>query len=149
MFVSKTFSIRDAVYYHESAFTSTQTLSIPNIPTNFKMSFKNKRVSGTSWVEIGSNTNNNLFTGQIGGGGMCGIYVRVNGDYQATKTSSDGLIGANSTALVEYSYEDGVQTTKVNNETISLTNSSITARSYQKINISSTNQVSELLIMPL
>ena len=55
--VSKTFALRDALYYDGSTHTTTE-LNIPmsTVPTNFKLEYKMKLTGSTGTVNIGSNS---------------------------------------------------------------------------------------------
>ena len=122
------------------------------MPVNFVATFKVKRASGSSsnssWLEVGSNSQNCIFGGQDGRDGSIGVYVRVNNAYEQYDHSSDGVLSIGVETPVEFKYNNGAISVKANNTTKSLTSSTITARSYVKCNILS-NQMKELLIMPL
>lgn len=149
MFLTKTYSIRDGIYYNSNAISSSQSLSIANIPTNFKLLFKvNTKSSSTSnsaYLKLGSNANNCIFIGQLGDNGASGIWVRVNGTNVVQNHSVILPVGEN---LIEYSYDNGVQTFKHETDSITVNNSQITSRSYLESFITN-NYVKELLILPL
>ena len=153
MFVSETYSIRDAIYYNSGTITSSTELSIPSMPVNFVATFKVRRPSGEyrnnqSWLEVGSNNQNCIFGGQDGRDGSIGVYVRVNNSYEKYEHSADRIINTDVDTPVEFKYNNGNISVTANNTTKSLTSSTITARSYVKCNIND-NQMKELLIMPL
>ena len=113
MFLTKTYSIRDAIYYNSNSISTSQSLSVSNIPTNCKILFKvNTPTTGVStgaYLKLGSNANNCIFIGQIGSNGASGIWVRVNGSNVVQNHSLVLPVGEN---LAEYTYDDGVQTFK-------------------------------------
>lgn len=156
-YLTKTYSIRDGIYYNPNVISSSTLLNIANIPTNFKASFKVKPIQNTGhseagWVEIGSDAQNNIMFGQMSGANrQTGIYIRKNNAYETYQMSSNGVIDWNTETLCEYEYNNGVQKISANNTDVTLTNSSITARSFVRINIAYTgsNSITELLIMPL
>lgn len=119
------------------------------MPTNFVATFKLYKPTGygTAWVEIGSDANNNIFGGCVGGSGYLGTYVRVNNNYTCTDYKQN-VFGNSTTSDVEFKCENGVATTKANNQTATC-NYAITARSYQKIALVDGAKISNLLIMPL
>ena len=145
--VTETYTIRDAVYYNPDTLTSSQTLNIPNIPTNFKATWKLKKTGSTtsSWFEIGTDSNNLFFGGQVGATIM-GIYKKVNGS-QSYINYTDAGLSLNTEYQVELTYENGTITLKCNNKTVTASYT-YASRDYVKLNIDN-NQMSELMIMPL
>ena len=144
---SETYSIKDAVYYNSGTLTSSQILNIPNIPQNFKATWKLKPVTSStnSWLEIGTDSNNLFFAGQVGNN-VIGIYKKVNGTQNYI--TYDNLTLSQSTEYpVEMSYNNGTITFKANNKTETV-NYTLTDRTYSYIKIQN-NQFKELLIMPL
>jgi len=136
----------DACYYNPNTMTSSTTLSISDIPTNFKVTFKAKSTK-TSYLAIGENSNNLFLFGITGANGTAtGIYVRENGSY--TDVSQDSVLSPNIEYEFEYTYIDGVQTLKVDNHTFTVNNSNITSRNYVYYD-SNGGTLSELLIIPL
>lgn len=155
MFVSETFSIRDSIKYVSDTLTSSQSLSVPNLPTNFKCVFKVKAdnvtesPSNNAWLEVGSNSNNLLLFGNVGSRGQIGLFVKVNGSYVANDSVT--ALSAQTWTELTYTYEDGVQTITDGNNTVTLTNSQITARSYVYFRCASSNKnpIKEILFLPL
>lgn len=144
--LSDTVNLIDACYYNTSAMTSSTTLSISDIPTNFKATFKAK-ATRVSFINIGSNYNNLVLFGIIGSSGRgAGIFVRENGSY--TNIDQDSVLSSYVEYEFEYTYIDGVQTLKVNNHTFAVNNSNITGRSYVEYT-SDGGKLSELMICPL
>ena len=138
--VSETFVVRDTIKYIPSELTSSQTLSVPNPPTNFKCSFKVSDVANSgksSYLQIGSDTNNCLCIGNSGGRTLA-ILVRVSGSY-ATMQYQENVLQTGTDNLIEYSYEDGSQTIKCNGTTVTLSNTQITARNYVGSYINNSN----------
>ena len=144
--LSDTVNLIDACYYNPNSMTSSTTLSISDIPTNFKVTFKAK-ATRTSFLVIGENPNNQLLFGITGSNGtQTGIYVKENGTY--TVIEVDSILSTNVEYEFEYTYIDGVQTLKVDNHTFTVNNSNITNRNYVYYD-SSGGRLSELLIIPL
>ena len=147
--LSKTYSIRDALKYFDTTFTSSQTLNIPNIPTNFKAVFKHTAsASQNAWVEIGADSSNALVFGRTGVNYNLGVFTRVNGSYVANQTQNN-VFPANVETEVEYIYDNGVQTIKANGTTLTITNSSITSRTYSAISSYGNGNIKDLTILPL
>jgi len=145
--LSDTVNLIDACYYNSNSMTSSTTLSISDIPTNFKVTFKAKSTR-TSCIIIGENSNNNLLFGITGSNGTAtGIFVRENGSYTDIDNQNN-IISTNTEHEFEYTYENGVQTLKVNNHTFTVNNSNITGRNYVYYD-SNGGRLSELLIIPL
>ena len=121
------------------------------MPSNFQATYTIRRASNKhGWIEIGQNSNNLLFFGVDSGNGAIGIYVKVNGSYETYQRNSSAIVSANTDTLIEYSYDNGVQTLKVNGTTVTLTNTSITSRNYLKYDADSGGaSIKELLIKPL
>jgi len=149
--VSKTYSITDASYYNPNSINADTSLSVSTIPTNFKATYTLRRGSNNSgWVEIGQDSNNLVFFGVDSGNGAIGIYVKKNGTYETYQRNSNAIVSANTDTLIEYTYDNGVQTLKVNGTTVTLTNTSITSRNYLKYSLGNgTSSIKELLIKPL
>ena len=142
--------MEDCITYFENTLSSNQTLSVPNLPTNFKAEFKVYRTtssSNTAWIEVGSNSNNMILFGNAGSTGHMGIFVKINGSYVANE-GIDGRVSVNNWTELTYTYNDGVQTITDGTETVTLTNNQITARSYvyfRRVN----NSMKELKFKPL
>lgn len=148
--VSETYSITDASYYNPNSINADTSLSVSTIPTNFKATYTIKRASSQSgWIEIGADSNNLLFFGVDSGNGAIGIYVKKNGSYETYQRNSSNIAPANTDTLVEYSYNNGVQTLKVNGTTVTLTNSTITSRNYVAYSAHNGTIIKELIIKPL
>ena len=144
--LSDTVNLIDACYYNPNSMTSSTTLSISDIPTNFKATFKAK-ATRASFLMIGNDSNNLLLFGITGSNGRgTGIFVKENGSY--TDVSQDSVLSSNIEYEFEYTYIDGVQTLKVDNHTFTVNNSNITNRNYVSYD-SSGGTLSELLIIPL
>ena len=144
--LSDTVNLIDACYYNPNSMTSSTTLSISDIPTNFKATFKAKSTR-VSFINIGSDYNNLVLFGITGSSGRgAGIFVRENGSY--TNIDQDSVLSSNVEYEFEYTYIDGVQTLKVNNHTFTVNNSNITSRSYVDYT-SDGGRLSELLVIPL
>jgi len=144
--LSDTVNLIDACYYNLNTITSSTTLSISDIPTNFKATFKAKATT-SSFLTIGNDSNNSILFGILGlNGRACGIDVKENGSYIVIET--DQILSTNVEYEFEYTYIDGVQTLKVNNHTFTVTNSNITSRNYVYYE-SNGGTLSELLIIPL
>ena len=149
IFLTKTFVVRDAIYYNANSITSATTLNIPNIPTNFKAVFKHTAsASQNAWVEIGSNNNNALVFGRTGVNYQLGVLTRVNGSYVANQTQNS-VFPTDVETEVEYTYDSGVQTIKANGTTLTVTNSSVTSRSYSAISNYGNGNIKGLTILPL
>ena len=76
--ITQTINIEDCTYYHESAFTSTQSDFNVSLPSNFEITFYTKRTSSSSnssYLELGGNTGNTALCGQIGGSGMSRVRI--------------------------------------------------------------------------
>ena len=150
--VSKTFVIRDGIKYIPSELTSAQTLSVPNLPTNFKCVFKvyveNVTMSNqnSAWLDVGSDSNNQVLFGNIGRYGAMGIFVKVSGSYVASDSTQ--CLTAQTWTELTYTYNNGVQTISDGTNSVTLTNSQITGRNYVHFS-NVTNKIKEILFLPL
>ena len=149
--LSETYEITDAIKYISDTLSSSQTISISDLPTNFKCKFKSK-VEDTSeinnaWLEVGYNNNNCLLFGNTGSYKTIGIFVKVNGSYVVNDERNDVLL-VNDWKELTYSYNNGVQTLSDGTNTVTLNNSQITARNYVYFR-NVTNQLKEILFLPL
>lgn len=150
----QTCDIIDTIKYYDSL-TSVQTLSVPNLPTNFKCVFQVKpdniteSPSNAGWIEVGSDMNNLTLFGNIGSKGQIGIFVKINGSYVISDNSP--CLSAQTWAELTYTYEDGVQTITDGTNTVTLTNSQITARDYIRFFNPATNRnpIKDLMFLPL
>lgn len=138
--LEQTGTIEDVFYYDTNVYTSSQTLNIPsNISTNFKLEFDvyipNTSQSNSAWVQIGSNSSNCLLIGNTGSNANLGIYVRYNG---STSQSSyqENYIPVGEWVSISYTYQNGEQTITCGSNSVSLSNTSITGRTYGGLNIS-------------
>ena len=151
MFLLKTYSIKDAIKYIPDTLTSSQTISISDLPTNFKCKFKAKVVDtsvvNNAWLEVGSNNNNCLLFGNTGSYKTIGIFVKVNGSYVVNDSRND-VLPVNDWKELTYSYNNGVHTLTDEINTVTLNNSQITARDYVYFR-NATNQIKEILFLPL
>lgn len=155
MFLTKTFVVRDAIKYFDTTFTSSQTLTVPNIPQNFKAIFTVHRNAhnqlNTAWLEVGSDNNNCLLFGLTGSGyqgalGAMGVFTKVNGSYAVSQNIE--CVVDDSDWEMEYSYNNGVQTITDGTNSLTITNSQITSRTYFKVNVNRST-LRNLIIMPL
>ena len=153
--VSKTYEVRDALKYFDTTFTSSQTLTVPNIPQNFKAIFTVHRnahnQANTAWLEVGSDTNNCLLFWLTGSGyqgalGSMGVFANVKGsyaDYQSVECVVDDSVWE-----MEYTYNNGVYTITDGTNSSTITDSQITSRTYVKVNVNRST-LRNLIIMPL
>ena len=141
--------------YFDTTFTSSQTLTVPNIPQNFKAIFTVHRnahnQSNNAWLEVGSNSNNCLLFGLTGSGyqgalGSIGVFAKVNGSYVDSQDME--CVVDDSDWEMEYSYNNGVQTITDGTNSQSITNSQITSRTYVKVNVNRST-LRNLIIIPL
>ena len=149
MFLTKTYEVEDCVYYNSGTITGSQTLNIPNIPTNFKATYKMKATStndALSWLNVGNDANNCFFFGQIGSDAI-GIFKRVNGT-NASLNHKYSVVQQNVEYLMEFTYNNGALTLIGCGQT--LTGSfTETNRSFVSTNIGANNSMKELKIKPL
>lgn len=149
--LSDTVNLIDAYYYNPNTLTSSQTINISNLPTNFKCKFKvnvvDASVLNTAWLEVGSNNNNCLLFGNTGSYKTIGIFVKVNGSYVVSDSRND-VLPINNWQELTYIYNNGVHTLTDGINTITLNNSQITARDYVYFR-NETNQIKEILFLPL
>ena len=151
-FVTETYEVKDAILYNPNSITTTTSWNIPDMPSNFKATFKvtNPEISGaTSWLIIGADANNHLFAGQVGYTGTVGVYVRVNGSYEKYD-AQDRVLTKNTDNLITFTSNNNVHSVNYGNVTRTVTSSTITARNYVQAKVDNTsNPIKELLIMPL
>lgn len=148
--VIEIYEIKDAIKYIQGSVTTGALSNITGIPTNFKCTFKIKQTSTSSsfiGITIGTNSNNRILFGKTGSNGQLGIYVYNNGSSVAS-AAQNSVYQTNVEAETVYTYEDGVQTITANNVTKTLTNSSVTDRGYNTIEVGN-SQCSDLIIEPL
>ena len=150
--LTKTFSIRDALKYFDTTFTSSQSVSVPNLPTNFKCEFKAKGTTGSvsgsaCWVEVGSDSNNLILFGRTSATSMTGIFVKVNGNYVATQ-QGNSKYQSNDVQYI-YEYDNGSQSVNDGSQTVNATNSQITNRNYVNLYIGTSMYIKELIFLPL
>lgn len=149
---SETYSIRDAIKYISGSITSSQTISVPNLPTNFKCEFKVKgttdNVSGfAAWVEVGSDSNNLILFGRTTSTSYTGILVKVNGYYEVIQRGSGKY--QSDDVLYSYTYENGSQAITDGTQTVTANNSQITNRNYVNTYIGTNMYIKELTFLPL
>ena len=150
--VIETYEITDALKYFDTTFTSSQTLTVPNLPTNFKCKFKVKGTTGSvtgsaCWVEIGSNSNNLILFGRTSGASNTGIFVKVNGNYVVSQ-QGNSKYQSNDVQYI-YEYDNGSQSVNDGSQTVTTTNSQITSRNYVNLNIGTSMYLKEILFLPL
>ena len=147
----ETYDIEDAIKYISNTLTSSQTISISDLPTNFKCKFKlqtpiNFGSTNTAWFEVGSDDSNCIIFGDTESIGGMGIYVRIGGSYVANDKQI--CLTPNSWIDLDYSYDNGVHTLSDGINTVTLNNSQITARDYVYFRCV-TNSIKEILFLPL
>ena len=149
--LSETYSIEDCTYYHESAFTSTQSdFNVP-IPSNFELSFYTKRTSSignSSYLEIGGNSGNTALCGQIGGSGVSRVRI-YNSEGSSTYTdysASDTPSGVN--ALHTWTKNGNNNSYHTQSTTPVTWTDNITHSKIRKLSITS-NRIEQLKIKPL
>lgn len=152
MILSETYDIKDAIYYNPNALSSSQTISIPDLPTNFKCEFKGKGTTGevtdsAAWIEVGSDANNLILFGRTSSKSHTGIFVKVNGSYTVSqqgnsKYQSDDI-------LYSYEYNNGSQSITDGTQTVTASNSQITNRNYVRASIGTNMYIKEILFLPL
>ena len=148
--ISETYSLKDAYYYHESAFTSTQSNFNVPLPSNFEITFYTKRTSNSSnsaYLEIGGNSGNTALCGQIGGSGMSRvrIYNSEGSSSYTAHSASDTPSGVN--ALHTW-VKNGNENSYHTQSTTAVTwTDNITHSKIRKLSITS-NRIEQLLVMP-
>lgn len=146
---SEIYEVEDCTYYNSGTLTGNTTLNISNIPVNFNISFKTHYTSSSgraSWLNIGKDTNNLIFCGQVGSTAF-GMYKKVNGT-QSLITSQQNIFTSQTDYLIEWTYEDGVLTAKTGTTTLT-GNHTITDRDLISTSIDTNNIMKELKIKPL
>ena len=151
MFVSETYSIEDCTYYHESAFTSTQSDFNVSIPSSFEITFYTKRTSSSSnsaYLELGGNTGNTALCGQIGGSGMSRvrIYNSEGSSNYTDHSSSDTPSGVN--ALHTWTKNGNNNSYHTQSTTPVTWTDNITHSKIRKLSITS-NKIEQLKVKPL
>ena len=100
----------------------------------------------SAWLDVGSDSNNQVIFGNVGRYGAMGIFVKVSGSYVAS--DSTRCLTAQTWTELTYTYNNGVQTISDGTNTVTLTNSQITGRNYVHFsNIA--NKIKEILFLPL
>ena len=123
---SEIYSIYDTIWYDNNIYTSTQTFNQNIGSTSFAVEFDVLPSANNSqcWFRIGVNNSNTLLVGLIYSTQQ-GIRVRSNGTDIATEyVSTRAVVGE--TSHIKFTYEDGVMTYNDGDETITLTNTTIT-----------------------
>ena len=149
--ITETINIEDCTYYHESAFTSTQSDFNVSLPSNFEITFYTKRTSSSSnssYLELGGNTGNTALCGQIGGSGMSRvrIYNSEGSSRYTDHSSSDTPSGVN--ALHTW-IKNGNDNSYYTQSTTPVTwTDSITHSKIRKLSITS-NRIEQLKVKPL
>ena len=150
MFQSEIYSVEDCIYYHESAFTSTQDNFNVALPSNFEISFKVRRTSNSgnsSYIEVGGDIGNTALFGQVGGRGNSALWLYDSeGSSQYTETAI-GTTPQNQDSLFTW-VKNGSSHTISMNDTSATTTNSLTHSKVRKISITN-NQMKELKIKPL
>ena len=146
--VSKTYAVEDCVYYNSGTITGIQTLNIPNIPTNFKATYKLKKTGNDAvcWLNVGNDANNCFFFGQLGGDTL-GIFKKVNGTNTSLKHEA-GLVQQNVEYLMDFTYNNGSLTLIGCGRTLTASYTE-TNRSFVSTNVGANNSMKELKIKPL
>ena len=152
MNLQETYELCDAILYHPNEISSNTTWNNPNMPTNFKATFKvrNPEIRGcTTWLIVGADENNHLFGGQTGYSGTFGVFVRVNGSYEISNFV-DHSLPKNTDTLITFTSNNNVHSVTHGSVTKTVTSNTITARNYVKAKVDdSQNPMTDLLIMPL
>ena len=148
IFLTQTYGIQDCWYYNSGTISSTTVLTLPTISSPFELSFKNVRASkGNSWVEIGTDASNNIFTGQVSGSGAFGLYERINGSY--AHNSTQGTFPTNSETQVVMTLSNNTLTSVKGSDTLTFSNISITGGTYCRVYLADGNSIKQLKIKPL
>lgn len=152
-FLTKTFSIRDAIRCNPNDYVTgntAQTVSMGyNLPSAFRVLFKIKATASdycSSYIFIGQNTTNAIVVGHTSSLNGCNILIRNNGSY--VKQSEYISVSTNTEYEIEYTYDNGSHTLKVGNTTKTLSDTSITPSQIIEASIRN-NQCKELTILPL
>ena len=140
--------VQDCTYYNGGTITGSQTLNIPNLPVNFKATYKLKKTGNDalSWLNVGNDANNCFFFGQIGSDAI-GIFKIVNGTNTALKYEG-GLVQQGVEYLMEFTYNNGSLTLIGCGRTLTASYTE-TNRGFVSTNISVNNSMKELKIKPL
>ena len=122
-------------------------MNIPNIPLNYKCTYKTQYNGSNraAWICIGKDANNHLFFGQVGSTAL-GIFRKVNGTN--TGMATQNVLTQSVEYLHTFQYESGALSLNVNNTTLTA-NYTLTERDYVYLNVDSNNHIKELKIKPL
>ena len=86
--VSKRYDIEDCVKVYPNTYTSQSNLNYALPSTPFEIAFTLTRQTGVGYVRVGTNTNNCILFGQVGGDGSNGLARMNNGSYSNLVQSS-------------------------------------------------------------
>ena len=134
-FVIETYSIEDCWINNNSQYSSTTLLSLP-IPTDSDLIAEfdlYRDIIGNCWLEIGADTDNNVFGGLTSGNGKHGVYVKQNGSYVSSDDSTTEIFPKYTSKKVIFKIENNTVSSTANNDSRSTTNNVISARNYQRI----------------
>ena len=139
------YDIKDAIYYNPTPFTSWTRLNIPNLPSNFKISFICK-TNAFAHIRIGENISNMVIFGVFDDDDIEMGLDLVQG-YHTIASDFKSILPANTDVELVYSVDDGIHTLSDGTHTASL--DAYTARNYFEVDVANGNYIKELLIMPL
>ena len=88
MSLQETYKIEDCFKVFSSTYTSQTNLNYTLPSTPFEVAFTLTRQTGVGYVRIGTNVNNCILIGQLGGDGTSGIGRMNNGSYSNLKTAT-------------------------------------------------------------
>ena len=151
--VTERYDIKDAIKYYSGTLTTTTVISVPNLPTDFEMSWKAIRQSGkTAYMKFGLSEAHVIYGGILStyeDRDNIGIYRYVQGE----GNKEGGLISnynlpANVEKTITMRHENNTASISVDGYSKSFTNTALTDRDYVRADING-GSIKEILIMPL
>ena len=146
------YEVQDCWYYNTTEYSSNSptTLNI-SLPSTYTVDFDIKptsRSSASSYVEIGTNTNNCLVIGQITSGGVSGIWVRTNNSYSSTNPVTSNTV-LNDWNSVHFEFDGTTCTYTLNGETVTCSKPSYDLATLLRVYPQSNNHLKNIKVKAL
>ena len=149
----RTYDIKDAIKYYSGTLTTTTVISVPNLPTDFEMSWKTIKQSGkTAYMKFGLSEAHVIYGGILSTYediDNIGIYRYVQGEGNKQGGMISGYrLPANVEKTITMRHENNTASISIDGYSTSFTNTTLTSRDYVRADING-GSIKEILIMPL
>ena len=145
--LTKTYSIEDCLkVWGNLTSTITPNYTMPSTP--FEVDFTLTRQSGVGYVRIGTNTNNCLLFGQVGGDGSIAIARMNNGNYSNLQLATTKP-SVNVATPIKVVCDGSKYDLTIGNETITNTDVGQALTTLLQVYLTNSNSINNLRIKPL